>query len=610
MSERLPFVPYPPIEKHGLIGDRRTAALVAADGTINWLCLPDYDGKSLFGSLLDSRRGGYWRLGPERLELGQQRYIHDTAVLETIWKTDQSELELTDWMAYPQDERPEGGEDGRTVVRRLRCLRGQVACEMGIRPRDGFDGASMVSRAADGLEIRMGNLTLGLWSSLPLETDSDRAGAKFTLGRGEEMWAVLSSGDSPVRWTEDRARRTLTKTSLYWNECLDKLNCSGRGADRLRRSMLVIYLLSYAPTGSLVAAPTTSLPERIGGGRNYDYRYAWVRDASLSMAMLALLGDTARAEYYMGWLARRDSSTDSPLQVVYRISGETDLTQEERNDLEGYRESTPVRFGNHAATQRQLDSLGYLAECALVYLEEGSAWYEECWQTVRAAAEYTAANWQKPDSGIWELPVEGHYVSSKVMGWVTLDRAIKIAERTDRLDETSGWQDAMESIHAEVMDRGWSDRLGAFRQRYDADNLDASALLIPIMNFLPPDHPRVVSTVERIEESLAIEGFVHRFIARETPGHEDLPLGEFEGAFLPCTFWLAAAYAKGGNISRAESILTRAEALAGELGLFAEEVDARTGAFLGNTPLLFSQVEYVRAVLELNKARSNTRAVG
>ncbi|MBW3633951.1 MAG: glycoside hydrolase family 15 protein, partial [Chloroflexi bacterium] len=400
----------------------------------------------------------------------------------------------------------------------------------------------------------------------------------------------------------------LTKSIHYWETWTRDLTYTGPRGHRMRRTAQTVHLLSYAPTGSLVAAPTTSLPERIGGDRNYDYRFAWVRDASLSLAILSLLGDRETARRYMDWLANLGSSTDSPLQVVYRVTGGTDLTQQERRDRAGYRESLPVRIGNHAFDQRQLDSLGYLADCALIYLKQGGDWREAYWRLIRTAADYTVANWQLPDSGIWELPGHQHYVSSKVMSWVTLQRAVEIAKRTGHGDEIDAWLTAMDAIHAEVMARGWSDRLGAFTQRYDADTLDAAALLIPVMGFLPAYHPRVVATVEQIAASLTVNGLVHRFIAAETPGHDDLPLGEFEGAFLPCTFWLATTYAMMGRPDDAEAILARVEPIAGDLGLFAEEIDARAGTFLGNSPLLFTHVEYARAVLELAKARPMDKA--
>lgn len=592
------FVAYPPIERHGVIGDRRTAALVAADGALDWMGLPDFDGGSVFSSLLDKSRGGYWRIGPEVPVLGHQRYIEDTAVLVSEWDLDGARLELTDAMAWPEDERREGLQDRRVVIRRLRCIRGDVGCSFDLYPTDDFAPVSSVRETDGGFTFTVAGGTFGLWTTFPVRIEGGTVRVSIQLGAGEEAWAVLSWDEPPSAWSVSSARAALEDTASYWRNCLSRLNLPETCPPRIKRSAMLVYLLTYAPQGSVVAAPTTSLPERIGGDRNYDYRYSWVRDASLSMATLGLLGDTPSAERYMGWLARRDSSTESPLQVVYQVGGGTELRQHERTDLEGYRGSLPVRFGNHAATQRQLDSLGFLAECALVYLEQGGSWYEECWQTVRSAAEYTAQNWHKPDHGIWELTQQRHYVSGKVMSWVALDRALRIAERTGRINETDDWAAVRERIHAEVMELGWSEGLGAFRQHYESDRLDAAALLVPVMGFLPPDHPRVLSTIERIEERLMTDGLVHRF-----PPDGAVSLGEFEGAFLPCTFWLAAAHALAGNVERAERILERCESLAGDLGVFAEEVDVRSSAFLGNTPLLFSQVEYVRARLEVARAQ-------
>jgi GH15 family glucan-1,4-alpha-glucosidase len=608
MTEPLPFIPYPPIERHGVIGDRRTAALVAADGTIDWFCLPDYDGPSVFGALLDAEQGGFWRLGPVDPTLGEQRYVGESTALQTVWETDDFALVLTDAMVAPEDERPTGAERWRAIVRRLRCDRGAVSCVSLVQPRPDFGPQVAVRSAPGGIVFAAGEIHLGLWSNRPLVANDDTASTTVRLQSGETVWAVLSLGEMPDAWTESRAEELLVKGSRYWETWTRNLTYTGPRGDRVRRTARTVHLLSYAPTGSLVAAPTTSLPERIGGDRNYDYRFAWVRDASLSLAILSLLGDRHTARRYMDWLADLDSATDSPLQVVYRVDGGTDLTQYERDDLAGYRESLPVRIGNHAFGQRQLDSLGYLADCALIYLKQGGAWRDAYWRMIAAAADYTAANWRLPDSGIWELPAEQHYVSSKVMSWVTLQRTIEIAKRTGHGGEIDRWLPVMDAIHAEVMARGWSGALGAFRQRYEADTLDAAALLIPVMGFLPADHPRVVATVERIAATLAVDGLVHRFVAGETPGHEDLPVGEFEGAFLPCTFWLATTYAMMGRPDAAEAILARVESIAGDLGLFAEEVDARAGVFLGNSPLLFSHVEYARAVLELAKARPLDKA--
>lgn len=607
-----PFQPYLPIEQHGLIGDRRTAALVAADGTLNWLCLPSYDSPSVFGALLDAERGGWWRYGPVAPEIGQQQYAGETAALVTTWQTDTGTLELTDLLAWPQDQRPPGSEQRHVIIRRLRCLRTSAAdtsivCTMRIVPRDNLRGPAAVQPTNDGPIFVLGSpaprLRLGLWTSFPLTTSAHEASASFVLRAGETAWAVLACEESPADWTVARAQYSFDQALHYWQAWQRTLIYTGPRADCVRRSALLVHLLSYAPTGSLVAAPTTSLPERIGGERNYDYRYAWVRDASMSLAIVSLLGDTRSGQRYMDWLMQLSSVTDAPLQVVYRVDGGDTLDEHAHHDLDGYRQSRPVRTGNRAFQQRQLDSLGFLAECALVYLEHGGAWRDQHWQMIRRAADYTAEHWQLPDSGIWELPQQDHYVSSKVMSWVTLKRAVQIARRTGHRREISRWRVTMATIHAEVMQRGWSEQLQAFRQRYDVDTLDAAALLIPVMGFLPARHPRVIATVAQIEATLTINGFVHRFVARETPGHADLPVGEFEGAFLPCTFWLATTYAKQGRTADAESILERAEAIAGPLGFFAEEVDVRSRTFLGNSPLLWAQMEYVQAIVELAKAR-------
>lgn len=607
MSERLPFIPYPPIEKHGAIGDRRTAALVAADGTLDWLCLPDYDGESIFAALLDAKEGGYWRFGPSIASLGQQRYLGESAALVTRWPTRDAQLELTDLMLWPQDNRPDGVNDSRVVLRRLRCLRGEALCALLLYPRTNFVRAASIMQVPGGLELRVGSFRLGVWSTHPLQEDVTGIQAYFPLRVGEEAWVVLALREWPDTWNLTRAQHTMQETIAYWPNALSSLTYNGPRRDQARRSAMMLHLLDYAPDGSLVAAPTTSLPERLGGERNYDYRFAWVRDASLSLGALALLGDTETATRYLDWLVGLGSVSDMPLQVVYGLSGGLDLSDHERRDVSGYRGSLPIREGNRAYQQEQRGSLGYFVDCAELHLRAGGAWHQGYWELVRKVVDYVAATWGLPDSGIWELPTQAHYVSSKVLAWVALERGIKIARNSGHQDVIERWSGVRQAIHAQVMEQGWSERLGAFRQHYDGEGLDASVLLIPVMGFLPADHPRVVSTVRRIEEALMIDGFVYRFQPGKTPGYEDVPVGEFEGAFLPCTFWLATTYALQRRAQDADDILTRSEQIAGDLGLFAEEVDPRTGGFLGNTPLLFSQMEYVRAIVTLAKACDGTR---
>ena len=605
------MVPYAPIEKHGVTGDRRTAALIAADGTVDWLCLPDYDGAPLFGALLDAGRGGFWRMGPVLPSLGSQRYEPDTVLLSTRWAMEGGELELVDGQCGPERDRPPGEADARTLIRRLRCLHGQVGCVIDLQPRTDFGAAPNLAAVDGGLAFRHGRTPVRLWASVPLEIRRGVARAEFRLREGEEAWAILQAGAPWFAWTPERARDCLDQTAAFWRGWLERLSSGASNRESLRRSALTTYLLGYAPKGSAVAAPTSSLPERIGGDRNYDYRLAWVRDCSLSMAMLSQLGDTETASEYMGWLARLESSGSAPLRAVYRASGKGEIEERVRGDLYGYRGSTPVRFGNRASDQRQFDSLGFLADCALTYLEAGGEWYEECWRTVCSAADHVAGNWRKKDSGIWELPERQHYVSSKVMSWVTLDRAVKIAERCDKGGRgVERWRREMPRIHAEVMRRGWSERLGAFRQRYDSEDLDAAALLVIVMGFLPANHPRAVATVERVVERLSLDGLVYRSAPRQTSDGAGPPLWEHDGAFLPCTLWLATAFAKMGQLYKAKATLGTVERIAGETGILAEEVDARSGAHLGNTPLLFTHAEHIRAVLAIAEAAATDSGKG
>jgi alpha,alpha-trehalase len=588
---------YPSIARLGVVGDRRTAAVIAADGTVCWLCLPNYDGVPLFGCLLDPRRGGYWRLGPVSRAESHQSYLERNNVLVTRWHSADCDLELTDAMLMPQDSRPIADERRRVLLRRLRCRSGSAQCMMELSPCNDFAPSLVASRVPGGLELSVAGQGLGLWASGPAEPAEGVVVAKFILAAGEEFWAVLGVGEQPAAWTAAAAARALGSTIRYWREWAARYRYEGPRRDGVIRSALAIELLSFAPTGALAAAATSSLPERVGGDRNYDYRYAWIRDASMAIATLSVLGDVERAERYLDWIARLGSSTEMPLQVLYRVDGGTDVRRHTRAELAGYRGSRPVQCGNNAFRQRQIDCFGYLADCAVIYLECGGRWHSDYWSLIHRVADYTACNWRKPSNGIWEGQQQRHFVSSKVMSWTTLKRALELAGRTGANGNLRQWRRALNEIHSEVMEHGWSEELGAFRRHYAADTLDASTLLIPLMGFLQPDHPRVVATVGRIERDLTLNGLVYRF--RPEEDGEDLPLGQFEGAFLPCCFWLAAVYAMVGRGRDAEAMLERVEALVGESGLLSEEADASTGALLGNIPMIFSHAEYARAWLQL-----------
>ena len=600
-------IPFPPIARHGVIGDRRTGALVAADGTIDWLCAPDFDDTPVFGALLDPARGGFCRFGPREVALGQQRYAEGTATLLTSWVNPggKNGVELADVMAWPGHERSQEQRGQRLVIRWLRAS-ADTEVRWELRPRrDCREDPRAVHLAEQGGRFVFHDGALGWWSSFATETDAHSASRTFHLRAGEEAWAVLGWNLSPEEWSISRAASILVDAETHWREWSDtlKVEHAGERDQALRRCALTVQLLSHVDHSSAVAALTTSLPERLGGDRNYDYRYAWVRDASLSLSLLARLGKTHEVGCYLDWLTSLVSTTDAPLQVCYRLDGNPHLEQDEVDGVRGYRDSLPVFKGNHAATQRQLGSMGFFVDCVRLYLDQGGEWRESFWHLLKRVADYTCDHWQEKGNGVWELAEVAHYVSGRVMSWVILERAVYIAQKTGHATETDHWREIAAVIHADVMDQGWCSLKNSFRQKYGSDALDASVLLIPLMGFLPPEHPRVVGTLAAIRRELVVDGLVHRFDPTDTLGGQQLPIGEFEGAFLPCVFWYAHALAKAGRCDEAEAILRQCESVAGEVGVFAEEICAREHTFLGNTPLLFSQVEYARAVMELNAAR-------
>jgi GH15 family glucan-1,4-alpha-glucosidase len=606
----IPFIPYPPIARHGVIGDRRTGALVAADGTLNWFCVPEFDGEPVFGALLDAAEGGFCRWGPESAVLGRQRYLPGTAVLLTTWpETAKYEnIELADVMAFPEEERAEILCGQRIIIRRLR-VKADATVSFALFPRRSFAAASgePVSREG-GAIFPFVDGTLGFWASFSTSLERDGAFATFSMRAGDEHWVVLGWNVQPEGWEAPSASRVFAEAENYWRDWSAGLDVSAGGtrAGTVQRSALTVQLLSHVHHECSVAALTSSLPERIGGDKNYDYRYAWVRDASLSLALLARLGNPGEVQHYLSWLSGLDSAMKAPLQVCYRLDGNPHMDQEDVEGIAGYENSQPVRRGNRAAKQMQLGSMGFFADCARIYLDRGGEWRDEFWQLLKRAADFTCKHWKDKDSGVWELPEKAHYVASRVMSWVVLERAVYIAGKTGCTRETDHWRETAAAIHAEVMEKGWCEEKNAFRQRYNSDAMDAAALLIPLMDFLPADHPRVAGTFAAIERELVIDGLVHRFDPSSTIGGEQPPIGQFEGAFLPCVFWHAHALAKAGRCDEAEAILAKCESIAGELGIFAEEADARHNILLGNTPLLFSHVEYVRAVLELNEARARS----
>lgn len=589
------------IKDHAVIGDRRTAALVGADGAIVWYCLPHYAGKPVFGAVLDQARGGYWRIGPATSLGGAQRYQPGSTTLVTTWDLSGGQLELTDTMAWPWDERQEseGGPDGRVIVRRLRCTHGSVRIQLDYRPRKDFDAISPLHRESTEVVTSFEGQPLSLWVSHVVEITPEGVSLCTELAAGEEVWSVLAWGEEvPQSWSATRAESMMTTATTYWQSWAQSLPHLPTDLHNHRCHALTLKLLTYAPTGSPVAAPTSSLPERLGGDRNWDYRYCWVRDAALCVSVLSQIGDLATGRRYMDCLTTYRSSTESPLQVVYGVEGELDLPEYQRWDLDGYRESRPVRIGNRACGQRQLDSLGFFVDSALTYLQCGGEWTQNHWEMVYRAAEYTLTHWQLPDSGLWEYLEERHYVSSKVMSWVALDRACRIAEHIGKTERVQEWRDGQEAIHADVLQHGWNNARQAFTECYESETLDASALLIPLMDFLPVDHPQVTATVAQIQSELTVDGFVYR-----SRNRIDGPIDDREGAFLPCSCWLAMVMTKSGRLDEAQAILDQVAATTGEVGILSEQADPSDRSQLGNLPLVFSHAEYLRACLMVQQQR-------
>ena len=596
LAPQPPFVPYPPIERLAVIGDRRTAAMVAADGTICWWCLPNFDGVPVLGALLDAKKGGFCRLGPRGLLFGAQSYLPETAVLITRWEDETCRLELTDAMLWPGNRRDAGLAARRTIVRRLRCLSGTAPCRIALKTRPDFAPAQQ--DLAGLYPIGHGAAALGLWCSRALARNGEEIGAEFDLNAGEEVWLVLDSGGRPGNWSAARAREELGRTVDYWRSWSAKLRCPSERAAAIKQSALMVHLLCFAPSGAPAAAPTAALPERIGGWRNFDYRYSWVRDASLAISLLSELGLTGDEERYLDWLAGLPSGDGMPLQTAYRIDGGTKAPARKRRDLNGYREARPVQFGNRALKMKEIGSLGYLADAIWIYLDHGGTWKEPYWELTRRLANFAAGHWDDRGTGIWELK-RRHYTTTRLLSWTTLDRAVKIAERLDRRDAPfDRWRRELAAIRHRIMTCCWSEAMNAFRQHEQADTLDAALLLMPLMGFLPADHPRVVSTVAQIESRLSINGFLYRYIEEKFPDQGNQPMGEEEGSFAMCTCWLAHYYARRGERGRADAILRRLEAVTRN-GLYSEAIDARTGTMLGNMPLLFTQVEYAKAALVL-----------
>jgi GH15 family glucan-1,4-alpha-glucosidase len=587
-----PGVPARRIEDYALIGDCETAALVGRNGSIDWLCWPRFDSAACFAALLGGPEHGRWIVCPRDPEARvRRRYRGDTLILETTFETDAGAVMLIDFM-------PVRGTNS-DLVRIVRGLRGRV--EMTTEAVFRFSYGSIVpwvSRLDDGsLRAIAGPDMVVLRTPITLHGSGLTTVGDFVVAEGESVAFVLTWGPSHLPAAPSvEPYAALAETERFWTEWAGRCTYRGEWREAVLRSLLTLKALTYAPTGGIVAAPTTSLPEAIGGERNWDYRFCWLRDATLTLLALMDAGYFEEAAAWRDWLVRAAAGAPEQAQIMYGLSGERHLLEWEVSWLPGFARSRPVRVGNAAHAQFQLDVYGEVMDALHQARAGGIVDTAEAWQLQRALANHVERVWTAPDQGLWEVRSgPQHFTHSKVMAWVAIDRAIRAVERHGLRGPLERWKETRSRIHAEVCDRGFDRTQGCFVQSYGSPNVDASLLLMPLVGFLPADDPRIVGTIRCIEQQLMVDGFVLRY--NTTLTDDGLPPGE--GAFLACSFWLADAYVLLGRRDDARVLYERLLALRNDVGLLSEEYNPHTRRFLGNFPQAFSHVALVSTGMNL-----------
>jgi alpha,alpha-trehalase len=599
--------PFPPIANYAFLSNCHTSALVAPDGSVDWLCLPSFDSPSVFGSLLD-REAGLFRLGPFGVTVPSDRhYVPGTNVMVTTWKTPGGWIEVREALTMgpttredtiTPHTRPPADEDAdHMLVRTVKCLEGEVEIELICEPAFDYGRVpaewTLVDDSLHTADATGAGQTFRLQTDLKLGIEVSRVRARHTLRAGEESYAVLGWGEGlAVADGLDDARRRLDTTVAFWRRWLNRARpfADHRWREAIQRSALAIKGLTYMPTGATVAAATTSLPETPGGERNWDYRYTWMRDSTFTLQALHLLGLDWEADEFMQFVADVEPNSDGGLQIMYGIDGRRDLTESFREDLSGYSGAHPVRIGNGAFDQRQNDVFGAVLDSILKHCVHSQRLPRRLWPIVQAQAECATNVWRQPDQGIWEARGKPqHYVSSKLMGWVALDRAANLAAIRGAPELQATWQATAQEIHADILEHGLKD--GVLRQHYDTEALDASTLLAALFGFLPGDDERMQKSVLAIADDLTENGFALRYKTDET----DDGLSGKEGTFLICSFWLVSALSIVGETQRAHDLMERLLRVASPLGLYAEEFDAETGRHLGNFPQAFSHLALIEA---------------
>ncbi|WP_309050410.1 glycoside hydrolase family 15 protein [Streptomyces sp.] len=588
------------IEDYALIGDMQTAALVCRDGSVDWLCLPRFDSHAIFAGLLGTEEHGFWRVAPavpegaEPAHADRRRYRGDSLVLESEWDTPRGSVRVTDFMP-PRDGAPQ-------LIRIVEGISGRVPMRSSLRMRFSYGRVvPWVHKVGDRTVAVAGPDSV--WLDTDAETHGERLTtySEFTVTPGDRIAFTLSwqpSHKEPPPLPEPEA--ALEATTDFWREWVDHCTYHGPYREAVVRSLITLKALTYAPTGGIVAAPTTSLPEEIGGVRNWDYRYTWLRDAAITLSSMLRTGYRDEARAWRDWLLRAVAGDPENLQIMYGIAGERELGEAELDWLPGYENSGPVRVGNGAANQLQLDVYGEVTEALHLAHMTGLSRNDYAALLQLKLIEYLEKNWNQPDEGIWEVRgPRRHFTHSKVMAWVAVDRTIKLIESGDADGPLERWRELRDEIHRDVCEKGYDKERNTFTQSYGSKELDASLLLIPQMGFLPPDDKRVIGTIEAIQRELSTEdGFVLRYpTAGEEAGVDGLE-GD-EGAFLACSFWLADDLAMIGRVDEARVLFEKLLSLRNDLGLLAEEWDPRLQRQVGNFPQAFSHVPLIDTALRL-----------
>jgi GH15 family glucan-1,4-alpha-glucosidase len=583
------------LEDYGFIGDLHTGALVGANGSIDWLCLPRFDSDACFAALLGNEDNGHWRIAPtDGTHQVRRRYQPATLILETEFETDSGAVRLIDFMP-PADR-------NHDVVRIVEGIRGEVSMTLRLAIR--FDyGLTVpwVRREDGGTKAIAGPNALVLRTDIPTRGEGLSTCADFTIAAGERRTFVLTwyRSHEPTPEAVD-AVQAAEDTARFWREWCARCSYKGEWHEAVARSLIILKALTYLPTGGIVAAATTSLPERLGGVRNWDYRYCWIRDATFTLLALMDAGYTDEAAAWTDWLLRAVAGDPGQLQMLYGAAGERRLTEIELPHLAGYEDSRPVRIGNAAAQQFQLDVYGEILDAAHLKRKMGLPTSEEAWRVQRHLVEFVVEHWREPDEGIWEIRgPRRHFTHSKIMAWVTLDRAVKSVEEFGLEGDAARWGTVRDEIHAEVCSRGYHAERGLFTQSYGAPHLDASLLMMPLVGFLPARDPRVARTIHAIRDELMIDGLVHRYHPTRSVDVDGLPPGE--GAFLPCSFWLVDCLFLLGETDAARTLFEHLLTLRTPLGLLSEEYDTHAHRLVGNFPQAFSHIGLINSAQNLSR---------